>query len=221
MTPRWGFSLPNKLGWMLMEAPVFILMTILWLLSDRIFEPAAFCMFLLFQAHYFQRSFIFPFLLKGKNRMPLSIIAMGVVFNLLNALMQGGWLFYISPAGMYSAEWFATPQFWIGAILFVTGMYLNIDSDRRIRGLRKPGDTRHYFPRGGMYNYVTSANYFGELVDWCGFAIMSWSAAGAVFAWWTFANLVPRANAIYQSYQEEFPQEVKDSGVKRIIPFIY
>ena len=96
VTPRWGFSLPNKLGWILMEAPVFILMTILWLLSDRIFEPAAFCMFLLFQAHYFQRSFIFSFLLKGKNRMPLSIIAMGVVFNLLNTLMQGGWLFYIS-----------------------------------------------------------------------------------------------------------------------------
>ena len=34
-----------------------------------------------------------------------------------------------------------------------------------------------------------SANYFGELLEWTGFAVASWSWAGAVFAWWTFANL--------------------------------
>jgi subtilisin family serine protease len=33
--------------------------------------------------------------------MPLSIVLMGVTFNLLNAFMQGGWIFYISPDDYY------------------------------------------------------------------------------------------------------------------------
>ena len=88
VTPRWGFSLPNKLGWILMEAPVFILMTILWLLSYRFFEPAALFMFFFFPAHFFQRSFPFPFLLIGINRMPLRIIPMCGVSLLLCVLFR-------------------------------------------------------------------------------------------------------------------------------------
>ncbi len=42
---------------------------------------------LLFQLHYFQRSFIFPFLLKGKSQMPVTIMMMGIVFNVLNGMM--------------------------------------------------------------------------------------------------------------------------------------
>lgn len=153
--------------------------------------------------------------------MPIMIICMGAVFNIINALMQGGWIFYLSPEGMYGSEWFKTPQFWIGLTLFIFGMVVNINSDSRIRGLRKPGDTNHYLPHGGMFRYVTSANYFGELIEWCGFAIMSWSAAGAVFALWTFANLTPRASAIYDRYKSEFGEEIKNKKLKRIIPFIY
>ena len=44
-------------------------------------------------------------------------------------------------------------------------------------------------------------------------------AAGAVFAWWTFANLVPRANAIYHRYQQEFGTQMGKR--KRIFPFLY
>ena len=90
-----------------------------------------------------------------------------------------------------------------------------------IRRLRKPGDTRHYIPRGGMFRYVSSANYFGELTEWIGFAIASWSWAGAVFAWWTFANLAPRSASLYRRYQREFGTEFTSLRRKRIIPFIY
>ena len=87
--------------------------------------------------------------------------------------------------------------------------------------MRKPGDTAHYLPRGGMFRYVTSANYFGEIVEWTGFAILTWSASGAVFALWTFANLVPRADAIYKRYAELFGDELRKERRKRVIPFIY
>ena len=34
-TKKWGPAVNNKLGWVLMEAPAFIAMVVLWLLSDR------------------------------------------------------------------------------------------------------------------------------------------------------------------------------------------
>lgn len=62
--PKWGPTVNNRLGWVVMEAPVFIAMGILWWLSGRRFETAPSVMFLLFELHYFQRSFIFPLLLR-------------------------------------------------------------------------------------------------------------------------------------------------------------
>ena len=100
------------------------------------------------------------------------------------------------------------------------GMLINLHSDHVIRHLRKPGDTNHYLPEKGLYRYVTSANYFGELVEWTGFAILTASPAAWVFVWWTFANLVPRANAIYGRYRKEFGDEAVGKR-KRIIPYIY
>lgn len=145
---------------------------------------------------------------------------MGVIFNTLNGLMQGGWIFYVSPDGLYSTDWLTTPQFIVGVLLFLAGMGINLHSDHIVRHLRKPGDPNHYLPKGGMFNYVTSANYFGELTEWIGFAIMTWSWAGAVFALWTFANLTPRANTIYKKYTIMFP-EMGNLHLKRIIPFLY
>ena len=189
---KYGFPIPNRIGWVLMECPVFIAMTVLWLLSDRTWEAAPLALLILFQGHYLQRAFIFPLLIRGNSKMPAGIVGMGMLFNTLNALMQGGWIFYISPADYYEG-WFSKPYFYIGAALFVAGMVINLHSDYIIRHLRKPGDTRHYLPAKGLYRYVTSANYFGELVEWTGFAILTASPAAWVFVWWTFANLVPRS----------------------------
>ena len=218
---KWGPSIPNKIGWILMESPVFIAMILLCVFSERSTNIVCLIFLILFEIHYFQRSFIFPFLIRGKSVMPLSVILMGVVFNTLNALMQGGWIFYVSPENMYEISWLTTPQFIIGTLIFFVGMIINIHSDYIIRHLRKPGDTKHYLPKKGMFKYVTSANYFGEFVEWCGFAILTWSLAGAVFALWTFANLAPRAAKIYDNYKKEFGNELDTKKVKRILPFIY
>ena len=217
---RYGPPLPNKVGWVVMETPVFIMMTILWSQSARMWDAVPLALFLIFQSHYLQRSFIFPLLMRGKSKMPLGIVLMGMLFNTLNALMQGGWIFYIAPDDYYT-DWFSKPYFYIGTAIFVFGMVVNLHSDYIIRHLRKPGDTRHYIPRGGMFRYVSSANYFGELTEWVGFAVASWSWAGVVFAWWTFANLAPRAASLRKRYEKEFGDEFRSLKRKRIIPFIY
>ena len=221
-TASWGYSISNKVAWVLMEAPVFIVMFWLWGRSGAGFAVPVYLFFLLFQLHYFQRSFIFPFLLKGKSRMPVTIMMMGIVFNVLNGMMQAGGLFYFASEGMYSGGWayLLKTHAWSGLLLFFAGMLINLHSDHVIRHLRKPGDTNHYLPEKGLYRYVTSANYFGELVEWTGFAILTASPAAWVFVWWTFANLGPRANAIYGRYRKEFGDEAVGKR-KRIIPYIY
>lgn len=219
--PKWGPAIDNRLGWMLMEAPVFVAMLLLWWLSDRREDGIRLVFLLLFELHYFHRAFVFPWLMRGRSKMPLSIIGTAVLFNTLNAYMQGGWLFYVSPVDYYSADWLTSVPFLVGMALFLFGMGVNIHSDRIIRNLRKPGDTAHYLPRGGMFRWVTSANYFGELVEWTGFAILTWSVSGAVFALWTFANLAPRAARIYNGYRQEFPEQLDTRTTKRIIPFIF
>ncbi len=218
---KWGPTFGNRLGWVMMEAPSFICMALLWAFSDRSGESALIVMASLFLLHYFQRSFIFPFLIKGKNRMPLCIILMGCMFNVINAYLIGGWLFYVSPVNSYPVSWLANPKFIIGVVIFFIGMGINLQSDHIIRHLRKPGDRRHYIPKGGMFRYVTSANYLGEFTEWVGYAVLTWSLPGVIFALWTFSNLAPRARALYCRYEEEFGEEFTKLNRKYIIPFIW
>ncbi|MDE5773264.1 MAG: DUF1295 domain-containing protein [Muribaculaceae bacterium] len=218
---KWGPSINNRIGWILMEAPVFFAMLAIWLTSPRRGEPTLIVITSLFLIHYFQRSFIFPMMLKGKSRMPLVIIIAGVIFNLVNAYLIGGWLFYVADPGFYRLSWLYSPLFILGCIIFIAGMAINLNSDYIIRHLRKPGDTKHYIPHGGLFRYVTSANYLGEITEWLGYAILSWSPGAAVFVIWTFANLAPRARATHRRYLSEFGDEYARLRRRYIIPFIY
>lgn len=222
LSDKWGPSIPNKIGWCLMEAPVFIIVLYLWGLSSVRWQLPYLLFMLIFEFHYFQRSFIFPFLINGKGRMPIIIMFLSVAWNLINGYIQGYWLFHLAPKyAPYAAEWIADPRFIIGTLIFIVGWCINIHSDYVIRHLRKPGDTRHYLPKKGMYRYVTSANYLGELTEWLGFAILTWSFAGLIFFWFSCCNLVPRAASIYLRYEKEFPDEFDRKKLKRILPFIY
>ena len=151
--------------------------------------------------------------------MPLAIMLMGVVFNVLNGLMQGEWCFIWLRKDSIQMPG-SVLLFLAWDHLFFIGMGINLHSDSVIRHLRKPGDTRHYLPQKGMYRYVTSGNYFGELVEWIGFAVLTCSPAAWVFVLWTFANLAPRANSIRNRYREEFGKDAVGKK-KRMIPFIY
>ena len=231
VSPKWGKAINNKIAWFLMEFPIFLAMLILWFFSPHRMEVTSIVFLLIFEIHYFQRSLIFPWLMKGKkSQMSLSIMFTGIAFNILNAVMQGYWIFFESFNCNYTVlgysytdiAWLRSPQFIIGLCIFILGFIVNLRSDYIIRHLRKSDDdNKHYLPSGFLFDYVTSANYLGELLEWLGFAILTWSLSGLVFFIWTFANLVPRANAIYKRYQKEFPEEMRQRHLKRVFPFIY
>lgn len=218
---KWGPTVNNRAGWIIMEFPALACMAVIWALSPKGGQAAPCVMGALFSIHYIQRTFIFPFLIRGKSRMPWVIILLGMTFNVINAYMIGGWLFFISSEERYPVSWLLSPLFILGTVIFFAGMIINLHSDHVIRNLRRPGDTKHYIPMKGLYRYVTSANYFGEFTEWVGFAILTWSVPGAVFALWTFANLAPRARALHARYCDEFGDDYRDLRRKFILPFVY
>lgn len=220
-TKKWGPTVNNRIGWVIMETPAFVCMALMWIFSPRAGDPAPCVMGALFELHYFQRAFIFPFLIRGKSKMPWAIILLGMTFNVINAYLIGGWIFHLAPSDFYTPSWLLSPLFILGTIIFFAGMAINLHSDHVIRNLRAPGDTNHYIPKKGLYRCVTSANYFGELTEWTGYAILTWSIAGAVFVIWTFANLAPRAKAIHGRYCEEFGDDFKSLNLRYLIPYIY
>ena len=224
---HWGPKIGNKAAWVIMECPAFLFMLMYTVkfacsgVGTGNEKTVLFIMAGLFLVHYFQRSFVFQLLIRGKGTMPVLIVLMGMTFNTMNSYFIGAWLYSYAPEGTYTMQWLASPQFIIGTMIFITGMVINLDSDYVIRHLRKPGDTRHYIPRKGLYKYVTSANYFGELTEWVGYAILTWSPAGVLFAVWTFANLAPRAKSLTEKYEQEFGDEYRNLHRKNLIPFIW
>ena len=50
-----------------------------------------------------------------------------------------------------------------------------------LRNLRAPGETGYKIPVGGLFRWVSSPNYFGELLEWTGWAIATWSIPGVAF----------------------------------------
>ncbi len=208
----WGPHLPNWLGWLLMESVSAIGFLVMFLTGSAPRTAATLTFLLMWEAHYIHRSFIYPFMLRdGRKKMPAAITLMAVVFNLGNSYANGRYLFHFS-GERYTAEWLLDPRFITGAVLFVGGFSINRWADNTLRELRRPGETDYKIPHGGLFHYVSCPNYFGEILEWIGWAVATWSLPGLAFALWTFANLAPRAQAHHAWYHEHFsayPQERK------------
>ena len=212
MRRGWGPPLPNWLGWLLMEAASPIGMLVFFFLGAAPKTATTIVFLVMWEAHYIQRTFIYPFLLRdGNKKMPLAIPLMALGFNLGNAYINGRYLFHFAD-DRYTTDWLVDPRFIAGTTLFVAGYFINRWADNTLRNLRKPGETGYKIPHGGLYHYISCPNYFGEIIEWIGWALATWSISGLTFAIWTTANLVPRAWSHHKWYYEEFseyPQERK------------
>jgi 3-oxo-5-alpha-steroid 4-dehydrogenase 1 len=145
------------------------------------------------------------------------VVLMAVGFNFGNAYANGYYLFSLS-AG-YPPEWVGDARFLAGVTLFLAGYGVNRWGDLRLRELRRPGETAYRIPYGGLFNWVSCPNYLGEIVEWCGWALATWSLPGLAFALWTFANLAPRARSHHAWYRANFTEYPRDR--KALIPGIW
>ena len=212
----WGRNISARTGWVVMESPCVIIMIIYGLIVKDDLKQIHEIFLLLWLMHYIHRSFIYPFVIDMTNpKMPISIASSAFFFNIVNVNLQTFGIYYLTE---YSSDWINNDIFYLGLIIFFTGMYINIKSDYLIIALRKNKGPGYHLPTKFMHKYISSPNYFGEIIEWLGWAMLTWSISGAVFALWTIANLFPRAFAHHQWYKEKFPDYPKNR--KAIIPRI-
>lgn len=207
----WGPTIPNRLGWVMMELPSLILFTLFFWYGPNSQNFVTMIFFLLYALHYTNRSILFPLRTHTTNkRMPLIIAIFAVVFNLMNGSLNG---YYFGSVSMeYNSGWLTDIRFIAGGLLFVTGAYINIRSDNTLLSLRKNTSNGYSIPEGGFFRYISCPNFFGEIIEWTGFAIMTWSPAALAFAIWTIVNLIPRAldhHRWYTANFQDYPSERK------------
>ena len=210
----WGYSVPNRQAWFLMEFPALVVMPTVALAGT----PDTMSLFFIgiWILHYFNRACIFPWRIKTKGKfMPVSILLMAFSFNLVNGFLCG---YYFGNYAQDTADRLISPLFWAGVILFGGGMLLNILADNALIRIRRSGGTGYKIPQGRMFNYVSCPNLLGEIVEWFGFAMMSSAPPAFAFALWTFANLFPRALAHHRWYRKQFSDYPQNR--RAMIPFV-
>lgn len=213
----WGPLLDNRLGWFIMESPAVLVFGAIMIFYAQL-NATTVLLFLLWQLHYCHRVFIYPWSLKAGKKMPWLILLMAVIFNTSNAYLNA-WSI-ASQADKYSELWLTSPQFLIGVAVFFCGMALNKISDKQLARLSRSREANNGYqiPYGLAYRWVSSPNYLGEIIQWTGWAIATWSLAGWIFAIWTMANLVPRALSHHRWYRQTFTDYPAER--RALIPYL-
>ncbi len=217
---KWGKSINNKLGWIIMESPSLLIMLYFLCFGANSLNSHAWVLFLLWILHYINRSFIYPLRIKATpKQIPVFIVLNAILFNVMNAGLNGYYLAELAPVDDYNTNWFYSLHFISGFILFFIGVFINLKSDSILINLRAPGETGYKIPNGFLFNYISSPNLFGEIIEWSGFALMAWNLPALTFMVWTLANLVPRAKNHHDWYLKNFSDYPKERKI--IFPFVY
>lgn len=221
---KYGISVGPRLGWFLMELPATVSFLWFYFHGPRRGElvPIVFlCMWLI---HYGNRGFFFPFSIrvaKGqRSDFSFMVIAVGWVVTSLHGYFHAT---FFTRLHVYTDAWLTDPRFLVGLVVYYVSYALNLHSDAIIRNLRPQseidaGVKSYRIPEGGLFRWVTNPSYLTELTAWAGFALCTWSLAGAFILLISLGNLVPRAFATQKWYRDRFPDYPRDRKV--LIPYL-
>merc|ERR1719330_1856802 len=141
---------------------------------------------------------------KGSSKVNLSILSSAFLFCSINGFMQA---YGCCQFHTYLPSNHTSMHFRSGLFLWMVGFIVNLQSDSILRNLRKKysrnndtstssssmsGTVRYKIPYGGLYEYVSCANFFGEIIEWFGYAVASNTIAGWAFWFYVCGNLIPR-----------------------------
>ncbi|MGL1888036.1 MAG: DUF1295 domain-containing protein [Reichenbachiella sp.] len=213
---KWGLTIGNKWGWIIMELPSLSIMAFFLMISDDS-SNYTLMIFGIWILHYLNRTFIFPLRIHTKDKkMPMAIVGSAIFFNSINAGLNGYYLTYFSN---YTAESFYNWNFYVGLTFLIAGLIINQSSDNILISLRGKGEKGYKIPYGKMFRFISCPNHFGEIIQWTGFTLIAWNLPALTFMIWTMANLVPRAFKHHKWYNSHFPEYPKDR--KALIPFFW
>ena len=262
----WGPTLDEKHAWAIMEATGLVMFLVFYYLYGCNRTSKVPLLFLgLWSFHYINRAIIYPYaIMKQKHKkFPLILVILGFfylsMFSYLNSKN-------VSCNPKYTDDWYKSPTFIIGVIIFFIGFIINVWSDIKIRLLKKNLDNKkdenkkeiideeienmenkksnfyeegefnfskmfdsdiyfsdickkqYYLPEGGLYDLVSSPNYLGEIIEWSGWAIATWSLPGLLFALGAVGCIGVRSIHTHKWYKDCFKDYPKNR--KALIPFI-
>ncbi|MCK9203921.1 MAG: 3-oxo-5-alpha-steroid 4-dehydrogenase [Bacteroidales bacterium] len=216
---KWGAMVDNRVGWILMELPALLVFMGFYLWGAGPRPAVTWIFFSLWVFHYVNRTLVFPFRLRTKGKkMPLAIMFMAIGFNFVNGFINGYYFGTLATEVQYPLTYLMDIRFLSGILILFFGMFINWQSDNILIHLRKPGETGYVIPQKGFFRFVSCPNHFGEILEWSGFAILTWCLPALAFAIWTLVNLLPRALHHHKWYKDTFPNYPVDR--KAIFPFI-
>ena len=209
-TKKWGKSIDNKTGWILMELPALLTCPLIYFaIVEEINLSIVFI--ILWITHYFNRTIIYPLRIKTKGKkIPIAIVASAFFFNMVNGVFNGYFL------TLEQFESISHTYLILGFIVFIIGFYINTSSDNILIKLRS-NQKGYVIPKGKLFNYVSCPNFLGEIIEWLGFAIMTLNPGSLSFLIWTICNLIPRSIAHHKWYQENFENYPKKR--KAVVPY--
>lgn len=188
-----------------------------FLAGQRFREAPNIVFFCLYVVHFLERGIVTPLLSRyshSKIRLwiLLSFFLTGLLYSYINAEFIG--------SAEYCDNYLYDPRFIIGLVLFIVGFILNRAADYQLVWLRKSRtDTEYYVPKGPLYCLISCPNYFGEGLQWFGWAVMTWSLAGLVFWLASESIFIPRSRHNHKWLRNQFLDY--PTIRKGLIPFLF
>eukprot|EP01065_Artemidia_motanka_P034800 TRINITY_DN4262_c4_g1_i1.p1 TRINITY_DN4262_c4_g1~~TRINITY_DN4262_c4_g1_i1.p1 ORF type:complete len:299 (+),score=96.22 TRINITY_DN4262_c4_g1_i1:66-899(+) len=229
-------QLDPRLGWWLMEIPATASFLYHFLKHDPKEKAAEekkektgkgpskrmkYLLALLWLVHYGNRGWFFPLSIRvqpgTKANFSRGNALVGAIFTGLHGYAHAR--MFRTHGEHLNDDWFKDPRFIIGLILYEIGFWLTVHSEKVVRNLRAPGAPRYSIPRGGGFNLVTNPHYFGELLGWFGFSMLTWSVPSAAVFTISALNLIPRSFQNHEWYLKKFPEYAKLNR-KVLVPFL-
>mmetsp|Transcript_18000 Transcript_18000/g.40691 ORF Transcript_18000/g.40691 Transcript_18000/m.40691 type:complete len:167 (+) Transcript_18000:1-501(+) len=161
---------------------------------------------------------------EGSAKVPLIVTVSACSVTALNGYLQAVYLCNIKSLGTMTLS-LDNSQHFIGLIIFLSGMYINIHSDSVLRNLRRSNTTpstnqkQYFIPHSPFFKCVSCPNFAGELLQWFGYCIMSeFSLPSVAFCVYTAGNLIPRADAHHKWYLREFKKDYPKQRRWAVLP---
>jgi len=131
----------------------------------------------------------------------------------VNALINGYYLGWLWPA--YAVSWINHPAFLGGSILIILGFVIQISANI---GIATNEEIDKHVLNSGLHKIVFCPAYFGEILQWGGFAIITWSAPAAAAFCWMLPMLYMQATVQKHRYLHKFPE--LPMARKALVPYI-
>lgn len=216
-----------KYMYIIQECPSLIVSIQMFYLNLHAITAYKQIFFCFYWMHYINRAIIYPiFRVKKSNPSQLCISVFAFPIQAVNAYVLSRWIICDEFQFMHTNGFTYNLIFWSGILQAIFGFILNLKNDQILINLRddkKNDDAEtisYYIPRGGLFNWCSSGNYFAECVEWLGVLIAFPCRATVIFMLDTMLYLVPRAYANHKfclcKFGENYPVDRKI-----IIPYIW